>query len=88
MIIDGIINFIFTILQTIIGALPIGGGLPTEVHTAGTFFGNYLAILDPLVPISTLGTIIGLIITFELALFAFKTIKWLISYIPFVGGRG
>jgi len=78
----------YSVLSWIVSLFPASSGFPSEVHAAASYFGGYIMIFDPLVPISTLSTIIGLIVIVELALFGFRTVKWLMSHIPWIGGKG
>ena len=80
------LNSIFNFLSFLIGLFPTGSGFPTSFHTATIYLGGYLHLLDPLVPISILLTCLTLIFGVEIALFGFRTLKWLLSYIPFIGG--
>lgn len=75
-------------LSWLTSLFPVSSGFPQEVHTAATALGGYLGILDPLVPIATLTTVVGIIFSVELGIFGFKTLKWLISHVPGIGGRG
>jgi len=86
--IDLILNLILSFLVSVLSLFPIGTGFPASFHSAITSLGGYLHILDPLVPISTLLTCVTLIFGVELAVFGFKTLKWLLSYIPWFGGKG
>jgi len=88
MITSFFITIAYFLLNGIFSIFPSSSGFPTDVDTAVSAIGGYLGILDPLVPISTMLTIITLIITFELAVFAFKGIKWIFSHIPLIGGKG
>jgi len=47
-----------------------------------------LSIFDPLVPISTLLTTVGLVISVEVIILGFRTLKWILSHVPLVGGKG
>lgn len=76
------------IISTVVFLLPSGGGFPTEVGTAINYFAGYVGIVDPLLPIDTLHTIILLVVGLEIAILSFRMAKWLLSHIPFVGGRG
>jgi len=76
------------ILGFIVQIFPDSTGFPSEVHSAATYMGNLGGMLNPVVPITTLGTILGLIIAIEIIIFSFKTFKWLISHIPVIGGKG
>jgi len=80
-----IVNFF---LNLIVGLFPSGTGFPSQVHTASQTVGGYVGIFDPIFPLDTLYQIIILVIIIEIAILGFKSIKWLVSYIPFVGGRG
>lgn len=84
--ITAILNLIYNFLSFLISFFPAGSGFPASFHTATTALGGYLHILDPLVPINTMLTCLTLIFTVEIALFGFRTLKWVLSYIPFIGG--
>jgi len=88
MIFTAFIAIAYYVLGAILSIFPSSSGFPSQVDSAIAYVAGYVGILDPLVPLSTLATILSLIITFELSVFAFKGIKWLISHIPFVGGKG
>jgi len=81
----GIITYIF---QFFFSMFPVGGGFSSEMQTAITTFAGYTTIINALVPMSTLGTILGLVITFELAVFGFKSIRFIWGYVPWIGGKG
>jgi hypothetical protein len=88
MIITLLLTFAVFIIETLLLIFPSSTGFPTEVTTAVTTFGSYITIIDAIVPMDTLGYIVGLIIAMELLIFSFKGLRWLISHIPFIGGRG
>lgn len=88
MIVDALISVAVFLLSGIVGLFPQSTGLPAEVHNAFAFFGGYLSMLDPLVPIATLGTCVSILLSVELLLFGFKILRWIISHVPFVGGKG
>jgi len=80
-----IFNYFF---ELIVSIFPQGSGFPQQVHTASQQLGAYVNIFDPIFPIDTLYQVIVLLIAIELSIFGFKSFKWLLSHIPFVGGRG
>jgi len=86
-----ITSFFITSAVAVVGAilsvLGSSQGFPPEAEEAVSFIGGFLGMLDPLVPTSTLLTILGILITVEFAIFSFRTLRWLFSHIPFVGGR-
>jgi len=86
--INGILNMVYSFFNFLIGLFPTGVGFPTEVHNAFTTLGGYIGLLDVLVPVSTMLWCLTLIFGVEIAVFGFKTLKWLISHIPFLGGKG
>lgn len=83
-----IINIIYSFLNFLINLFPTGTGFPEDFHTSATMLGGYLQMLDVILPIEALAICITTLITVELALFGFKTIKWAISHIPWIGGKG
>jgi len=76
------------VLSAIVAILPSGTGFPADVQSAFNTMAGYVQILNTLLPLSTLAAVLVILVAADLAVFAFKTLKWLISHIPFVGGRG
>lgn len=68
--------------------LPSGTGFPPEVTTAITEMGSYVVLLDTLLPVATLGIVLAILFSVELAIFGFKALRWMVSFLPFIGGRG
>ena len=87
MITDAIINLAYSVISGLINVFPAGSGFPAEVHPASTAIGQYFTLLSPIIPVSTVATVTGFIFTIEIAIFSFKTLRWLMTYIPFVGGK-
>lgn len=85
MITDSIILLGQSFLSYVIGLLPSSSGFPDSVLSAAEYIGGYLGVVSPLLPIGTLATVITLVLTAELAIFGFKTIRWLLGYVPFIG---
>jgi len=83
-----IINQVYNFLEFLINIFPTGSGFPSEFHTAISSLGDYIHLLDPIVPISVLLACLGIIFSIEIAIFGFKTLKWVLSHIPFIGGKG
>jgi len=88
MIITAIILIAYQILDWIIYIFPASTGFPEEAHTAMITLGGYLGVWSPILPITTLTTVLTLVLGMEVGIFAFKTIKWIISHIPWAGGKG
>jgi len=83
-----ILTTAYSVLDWIISLFPVSTGFPSSVSTAMQGLGGYISILNPLVPFDILAWCVGLAFTIELAVFGFKTVKWIISHIPAIGGRG
>lgn len=83
-----LLDIIYNFLQFIINLFPDGSGFPSGFHTAATTAGGYLKMIDELVPLSTLKTVLLLVFSVEIVIFTFKTLKWLLSHIPYIGGKG
>jgi len=88
MIFTPFVYLAFYVFGFIINVLPHGSGFPPEVHDAVTGLGGYLGIWSPIIPISTLATCVGLAFAVEIAIFGFKSFKWIVSHIPWIGGKG
>lgn len=86
------LNFLFdqlyNFLQFIINFLPSGSPFPEQVHSAFATLGSYLGLIDVFIPISTMLWCLLLVFGVQIAIFGFKTIKWIISFIPLIGGKG
>jgi len=75
----------YSIATSLVGLLPFSEGFPPEVLATLTDLGGYVGILDPIAPLSDMATVFSLVLAFELSLFAFKGVKWLVGFIPFIG---
>lgn len=88
MITAAFIDLSYALLTWFLSLFPAGTGFPSAAHDAAKALGGYFGVLDPLVPISTLVSCVSLIVSVEVGLFGFRTLKWIISHIPAIGGRG
>jgi len=86
--INFLLNILYKFLNTIIGIFPTGTGFDSSVHSAFTTLGSYLGVMDVFVPISIMLYCLTTVFSVEIALFGFKTVKWIISHIPWFGGKG
>jgi len=82
MIITLIIYFGMTIVFWIIQLLPTGEALPTQVSTAFTWLGGYIALFSPILNFTVLTQVMTYVITIEIIIFGFKSLLWIISFIP------
>jgi len=85
-------TFIFTIaynaIAWIISWFPVSSGYPQVVFDAVDTISGYMGLIDKIIPLETLAYCLAIIFSVELLIWGFKTVKWIISHIPFVGGRG
>jgi len=88
MIFTAFVSFASFILSIIVGILPAGSGFPPQIAAAFSTFGGYVQTLSTIFPVGTLFTVLVILFSVDIAIFGFKTFKWLISFVPFVGGRG
>lgn len=88
MITGAFINLAYLILDFIMGIFPASAGLPAEAHSAAVSIGGYLGIFSPIVPIATLLTCVTIVFSVEIGIFGFKTVKWIMGHVPFIGGKG
>jgi len=88
MITDTFLAIVQFFLEKMLLLFPNGSGFPPAVHTSAQTVGGYVGILSPVFPIETLYQVLVYIIVIEIAILGFKSLKWLLSHVPFVGGRG
>jgi len=88
MITDAFLEIVKYLLTLTLSVFPNSEGLPTIVHSSAVAIGGYARTFDAILPIDTIFTVVSLVITVQLSILAFKSFKWLISHVPFIGGRG
>jgi len=88
MISDAFLSIATYVLGFLALVFPEGSGFPTEVHSSASVIGGYARTLDPVLPFDTLATVLLLLVAVELAVLSFRAIRWMVSHIPFIGGRG
>jgi len=87
MITDALINMAVYLIGLVISWLPTSSGFPAASHSAFQYFGSYVGLLDPLVPVGTIFICVGIVFGIEILIFGFRGVKWIISHIPFIGGK-
>lgn len=71
MIIGYLLIIINSAVVYFLSLLPIGG-LPSEVVSAAQSLGGYMAAWNTILPVSTMITIVGLVVTMKIAVFSFR----------------
>lgn len=77
MITQWFLNLLNTVIQAGINLLPTAGDLPSGINTAFSLFSNSFKLAGAIFPMGTVFTILTLVITIELAIFAFEIWDWL-----------
>lgn len=88
MITNEILDLGHYLLGFIIGIIPSSAGFPDTAYTAFNTVGSYFDIWSPVVPIDTVFTCVSIVLSVELGVFGFKILRWIISHIPWIGGKG
>lgn len=88
MIVSAFIIFSTYVLTLVISLFPNSTGLPSSFQTAADTMGSYVGLINTLLPIDALAFAITTLITVQLSIFGFKTFKWVLSHLPWFGGRG
>jgi len=88
MIPDIFINFGYSVISWIIGVFPSSEGFGANVFTAASTLGGYTGIFAPLINFTVLASCVAIAFSVEIAIFGFKTFKWVLSHVPFIGGNG
>lgn len=88
MIVDLFIDTAFYVLGWISGLFPTSTGFNTDVQTAFSTLGGYFGMFSGVLPMDILAITVGLVFSVEIAIFGFKTLKWIASHIPWIGGKG
>ena len=88
MITTALINLGYALISGIINILPNSSGFSSDVLSAAQNVGAYFGIFSPIAPIGTLSSAVFLIFSVEIGIFAWKTLKSIVSHIPWFGGAG
>jgi len=56
--------------------------LPTDINSTISSVGTNLALLNQVIPVSTIITILGIMLVIESAIFIYKGIRWIYNKIP------
>lgn len=85
MITDAILFMIWSLIHLLVvglGAILPIGSLPAQITSAITSASGYLTAINYVLPVATLSAVIGIFVTFETAIFAYKGVMWIIKKIP------
>lgn len=85
MITTAIITLAYYVVSGIVNRLPSSSGFPAEVLDSVAYIGGQAAMLNMIIPLDTMASVLALVYGIEFAIFGFKTVRWLVGYIPFIG---
>jgi hypothetical protein len=88
MIPDIFLSVVFWLVSGIIGWFPASQGFDPSVYQAAATIGGYTGILSPLVNFTVLASCVAIAFSVEIGVYGFRTLKWVMSHIPFIGGNG
>lgn len=81
MITDAILSIFIYLFSIIITILPSGGAFPVEITNAVTSASSIIHMFDAIVPMVSIINAILFLVTINLAIFAFWSIKFVINTI-------
>lgn len=76
------------LLTKFIGIFPDSTGFSSSFHNAFIYAGGKLNAFDYMVSLSDLKICLVILVSAEILIWKWETIKWVISHLPFIGGRG
>jgi len=85
---DFFLRLPYSFIAWFISLFPASGGFPAEVVSSAEYIGGFMSMFTPLMPLETLVVALLLVFHVEVGILFFKTAKWVMSHIPFFGGRG
>jgi len=88
MIFTAIIALGYMLISSVLSLLPSSSGFPPEVLESAMYIGGQAAKLNLFMPLATMATCLSIVFSVEIGLFGFKTVRWIIAHLPYVGGRG
>lgn len=88
MIVDAFIYLAGSIILLLVQIFPKESTLGLDFSGAFDYAGQYVTFLNGIAPLDTMMQCLTLIISIEITVLLFKAIKWMVSYIPIVGGKG
>jgi hypothetical protein len=87
MITTAILNLAYLIVSGIVALFPTSTGFPDAVASAISSVTGYMYVFSPIIPFSTLLTVLQFVVAFEIIVFGFRSAKWIIGHLPWIGGK-
>lgn len=88
MIGDLFFRIVYWFANGLINMFPLSTGLPPEATQAVQYIGGFFGMFAPLIPMGTLLAVLTIVFSVEIGIFGFRTLKWVVSHLPLIGGKG
>jgi len=83
-----IITIPITFLTLLANLFPIASSMASGVASALSSASSSLWALNAFIPVPTIALATGIAVSVEIVLLSFRFARFIISYIPFFGGKG
>lgn len=83
MITDALLAVAWLFMELFIALLPSSPGLPTEFETGLQSLFDSAWGLNGILPVDSLLAVLGALFAFELAVYTYKFVRWLLASLPF-----
>jgi len=81
-------SLMISILLATVALIPGDDGFPQGVTDMVTFLGGYTGYAGTFFPLADLAIVVRAVLAFELFVLSFALLRWAVSFIPWVGGKG
>jgi len=88
MIADLFFSIVFWLVNGLINMLPASQGIPADAFVALRMIGGDIGMFNGVFPTSTLLLCLTIVFGGAIGIYGFRTLKWVISHLPWIGGRG
>lgn len=87
MIVEFFLLLPYRFLSFMIGIIPAGKSLPSDVVDAANAVGGTVGIFSPIIPMVHLGAALSILFAAQIGIWSWKTIKVVMTHVPWVGGH-
>jgi len=88
MITSALIKLGYSLGFLIISVFPFSAGFSTAFTDAFDSLNSYIMALDVIFPVSDLLICLTIVLGTQLIIFGFGFLRWIVSHVPFIGGKG
>lgn len=76
----------YRFLSFLIGIIPDGIPLPSEIMEGAVEVGGTIGIFEPIMPLGTLASALTILFTAQIGIWTWKTLRMFASHLPYIGG--